>query len=85
MKDKILRSIEFIVYIYIRCLLILVFWKTVKNFNQYELKAHDYLIFVFSFLAFFITWHFLYIGFIVYCLFVFYEVFYKSMTESDER
>jgi nucleoside recognition membrane protein YjiH len=84
MKDKILRSIEFLVYIYIRILLIFVFWKTVKNFSTYKLKAHDYLIFVFSILAYFITWHFLYIGFIVYCLFVFYEVYYKVMSEDGE-
>lgn len=84
MKDKIFKSIEFLVYIYIRCLLILMFWKTVKNFNQYKLKAHDYLIFVFSILAYSITWHFIYIGFIVYCFFVFYEVYYKVMSEDGE-
>jgi hypothetical protein len=71
--------LNFPTYLIIRLLQLPLFWRSVLSYSKHTFLAHDYFIAVFGYGAIFFSWHLLWIGFLTYCAFVFYEVYKDYM------
>ena len=71
--------INFPTYLIIRLLQLPLFWRSILSYSKHTFMAHDYFLAGFTAGAFLFSWHLLWIGFLLYCIFVFYTVYKEYM------
>ena len=74
--------INFPTYLIIRLLQLPLFWRSILSYKNHTFMAHDYFLAGFTAGAFLFNWNLLWIGFLLYCIFVFYKVYKENILDE---
>lgn len=74
--------INFPTYLIIRLLQLPLFWRSILSYSKHTFMAHDYFLAGFTAGAFLFSLHLLWIGFLLYCIFVFYKVYKENILDE---
>lgn len=77
--------INFPTYLIIRALQMPLFWRSILSYSKHTFMAHDYFLAGFSAGAVLFSYHLLWIGFLLYCIFVFYDVYKMNILDEKLR